>query len=111
MRDRGQLSSGLKQEFIQQLLAQESCLCGQTLIPETEAYNNVKAWLKKVEIKNIEESAIRLETQITQIETKSNSFQPSIFSGKTNPDLISGFDYIHDNLNTKTIIDSRSEGE
>ena len=45
------------------------------------------------------------------IETKSNSFQPSIFSGKTNPDLISGFDYIHDNLNTKTIIDSRSEGE
>ena len=45
------------------------------------------------------------------IETKSNSFQPSIFSGKTNPDLISGFDYIQDNLNTKTIIDSRSEGE
>jgi len=74
LRDRNQLSSGLKQEFIQQLLNQESCLCGTSLIPETAAFNNVKSWLKKVELKNIEESAIRLETQVIKIETEADDF-------------------------------------
>jgi DNA sulfur modification protein DndD len=74
LRDRGQISTGLKQEFIQQLLEQQQCLCGATLEPETEAYNNVKSWLKRVEIKNTEESAIRLETQMTKIELQADDF-------------------------------------
>ena len=74
LRDRGQLSSGLKQEFIQQLLEQQRCLCGETLTPDSDAYHNVKSWLKKVEIKNVEESAIRLETQVSKIESQSESF-------------------------------------
>ncbi len=74
LRDRGQLSSGIKQEFIQQLLEQQSCICGTSLTPKTEAYNNVKSWLKKVELKNIEESAIRLETQVIKIEIEKDDF-------------------------------------
>ena len=74
MRDRGQLSSGLKQEFIQQLLEQQRCLCGETLTPNSTAYNNVKSWLKKVEIKNVEESAIRLEAGVSRIESQSIDF-------------------------------------
>ncbi|MEY2833803.1 MAG: hypothetical protein RLZZ574_3062 [Cyanobacteriota bacterium] len=74
LRDRGQLSSGLKQEFIQQLLDRQSCLCGETLIPDTEAYKSVKSWLEKAELKNIEESAIRLETQVNTIKSQSNNF-------------------------------------
>jgi DNA sulfur modification protein DndD len=74
LRDRGQLSSGLKQEFIQQLLDRQRCLCGETLIPETAAYNSVKSWLEKAELKNIEESAIRLETQVNTIKSQSNNF-------------------------------------
>ena len=74
LRDRGQLFSGVKQEFIQQLLDRQSCLCGETLIPKTKAYNEVKSWLQKVELKNIEESAIRLETQVIKIETETNDF-------------------------------------
>ena len=73
-RDRGQLSSGVKQEFIQQLLDRQSCLCGRVITPDTEAYHNVKSWLKKVELKNIEESAIRLETQVIKLEAKTNNF-------------------------------------
>ena len=45
------------------------------------------------------------------IETKPNHFQPSTFSGKINPNLISGFEYIRDNLDRLTIIDARSQGE
>ncbi len=74
LRDRGQLSSGLKGEFIQQLLSQQRCLCGEALTPDTDSYNNVKSWLKKVEIKNVEESAIRLETQVNKIESQSDDF-------------------------------------
>ena len=45
------------------------------------------------------------------IETKPNHFQPSTFSGKINPNLISGFEYIRDNLDRLAIIDARSQGE
>ena len=74
LRDRGQLSTGLKQEFIQQLLERQSCLCGLSLTPDTEAYNNVRSWLKKAELKNIEEAAIRLETQVNTVESESANF-------------------------------------
>jgi DNA sulfur modification protein DndD len=74
LRDRGQLSSGLKPEFIQQLLDRQRCLCGEILNPETEAYSNVKSWLEKAKLKNSEESAIRLETQVNTIKSQANNF-------------------------------------
>ena len=74
LRDRDRLSSGIDREFIQQLLDSKSCLCGETLTPNTQSYNNVKAWLKNAELKNIEESAIRLETQANKIESQANDF-------------------------------------
>jgi thiosulfate/3-mercaptopyruvate sulfurtransferase len=45
------------------------------------------------------------------LEKKLNGFKPSSFSGKTNPKIISGFEYIRDNLNSLKILDARSEGE
>lgn len=74
LRDRGQLSSGVKQEFIQYLLDQQKCICGEVLTPESKTYNNVKSWLKKVELQNIEESAIRLETQINKLDLQADEF-------------------------------------
>ncbi len=44
-------------------------------------------------------------------ETKPNPFQPSKFSGKINPEIISGYEYILENLDTLKIIDARSDGE
>jgi len=45
------------------------------------------------------------------LETKPNGFKSSNFSGKTNPDIISGFEYIRDNLDNVKIFDARSTGE
>ena len=45
------------------------------------------------------------------LETKLNGFNPSTFTGKLNPDIIVGFEYIRENLNNVDIIDARSEGE
>lgn len=74
LRDRGQLSTGIKPEFIQQLLASQTCLCGTQLHPETVARDQVESWLKKTELNQIEVDAIRLETQISNIEHQSNDF-------------------------------------
>ena len=45
------------------------------------------------------------------LETKSNGFKPAKFSGKINLDIISGFEYLKDNLNNLKILDARSQGE
>jgi thiosulfate/3-mercaptopyruvate sulfurtransferase len=45
------------------------------------------------------------------LETQPNGFKPSKFSGKINPDIISGFEYIRDNLENMIILDARSTGE
>ncbi|MDH3204039.1 MAG: sulfurtransferase [Nitrosopumilus sp.] len=45
------------------------------------------------------------------LETKPNGFKPSEFSGKINPEIISGFEYIKDNLKNIKVLDVRSAGE
>ncbi len=45
------------------------------------------------------------------IETKTNSFKPTKFSGKTNPSILTGYEYIRDNLEKLTLIDARSTQE
>ena len=44
-------------------------------------------------------------------ETKANNFKPSNFLGKINPEILSGFEHIRDNLDNLKIIDARSSGE
>ena len=45
------------------------------------------------------------------LETKPNAFKPSKFSGKINSEIISGFEYIQENLDNVKILDARSTGE
>ena len=45
------------------------------------------------------------------LETKPNGFKPSEFSGKINSEIISGFEYIKDNLKNIKVLDVRSAGE
>jgi len=44
-------------------------------------------------------------------ETRLNEFSPSEFTGRVNPEVISGYRHIVDNLDGLTVIDARSEGE
>ncbi|MCV0430879.1 sulfurtransferase [Nitrosopumilus sp.] len=45
------------------------------------------------------------------LENKPNGFKPSKFAGKINPDIITGFEHIRDNLDNLKILDARSIGE
>ena len=44
-------------------------------------------------------------------ETKPNNYNPSKFSGKLNPEIITGFEFLNKNLDNLTIIDARSKEE
>lgn len=74
LRKKGELPSGIKQNFVEDLLNRQECICGQELHQESEAYQKVKAWMNKAGIAEIEETAIRLETQIQNIEQSRGEF-------------------------------------
>jgi DNA sulfur modification protein DndD len=74
LREKGELPSGIKQQFVQQLLTRKQCICGTELVEGSEFYQQVKAWMNKAGIAAVEEAAIRLETQVNQIELQNKQF-------------------------------------
>ncbi len=54
---------------------------------------------------------VKWKKENLSLETKSNGFKPSEFSGKINREIISGFDNIKNNLSNFKILDARSSGE
>jgi DNA sulfur modification protein DndD len=74
LRDKGELPSGIKKEFLQQLLTQHKCICGRELHPENEAYLQVEKWMNKAGNSDIEEGVIRLETQVNNLESVKDNF-------------------------------------
>ena len=51
------------------------------------------------------------KSQSMQIQTKTNGFKPTNFSGKINHNIIAGYEYIRDNLDKLKIVDARSKEE
>lgn len=74
LREKGELPSGIKQQFVEQLLNRQQCICGTELKEGSEFYEQVKAWMNKAGIAAVEEAAIRLETQVSEIEAQKNQF-------------------------------------
>ncbi len=78
LRDRGELNQGISREFLSQLLHHQNCLCGTKLSPKTAAYIQVQNWLSRASIAVIEETTMRLITQVEDLETKGADFWKSI---------------------------------
>ncbi len=74
LRNKGELSSGIKQEFVAKLLTEETCICGTSILQGTENYERVKKLLDRAGNAEIEETAIRIETQVKAIEKQSSQF-------------------------------------
>lgn len=73
-RNRGELTSGIKQNFIEQLLNRQECICGSQLHEGTELYLQVQSWKNKAGIADIEEAAIRLESNVVELEKQTQDF-------------------------------------
>jgi DNA sulfur modification protein DndD len=78
LRDRGELNQGVSREFLSQLLQHQNCLCGTKLEPKTAGYIQVQNWLARASIAVIEETTMRLITQVEDLETKGADFWQSI---------------------------------
>jgi DNA sulfur modification protein DndD len=74
LRDRGELNQGISREFLSQLLLHQNCLCGTELIPNTSTYLQVQTWLSRASIAVIEETTIRLISQVADLQTKGTEF-------------------------------------
>lgn len=80
LRDRGELNQGISREFLSQLILHQQCLCGTKLIPNTSTYLQVQTWLSRASIAVIEETTLRLITQVEDLQTKGDEFWRSIES-------------------------------
>jgi DNA sulfur modification protein DndD len=86
LRAKGELSSGIKPKFIQQLLEQQSCICGTQLHPETESYQKVESWMNQSTIADVEETVIRLEDKIVSLESDRLEFWQKLDREQVNID-------------------------
>ncbi len=64
LRQSENIYTGVKKDFIEQLLQQEKCICNRPLTPETTAYQELIKILNQVDSQQIAEVTIRLETQL-----------------------------------------------
>ncbi|WP_373481327.1 AAA family ATPase [Geminocystis sp.] len=74
LREKGELPSGIKKQFVAELLNRNKCICGTELHPEKEPYLQVKKWMNKAGNSDIEEAAIRLEAQSSNIQSLVEQF-------------------------------------
>ena len=82
LREKGELPSGIKQDFVEQLLTHQRCICGQNLTPGSESYQSVQKWTNKAGIAEVEETLIRLEKQIDDNQKKIPSFWQKLDENK-----------------------------
>ncbi len=78
LRDRGELNQGISREFLSQLLQHQNCLCGMKLQLNTPAYTQVQNWLSRASIAVIEETTMRLITQVEDLQNKGGEFWQAI---------------------------------
>jgi DNA sulfur modification protein DndD len=78
LRDRGELNQGISREFLTQLLQHQNCLCGTELQPNTPEHSRVQTWLSRASIAVIEETTMRLITQVEDLQTKGIEFWQAI---------------------------------
>lgn len=67
LHERGALPAPLKREFVDQLLAEQTCICGTALVEGTVACHNVAEWREKAGLAEVETVWQKLDGQIGEI--------------------------------------------
>ncbi|MEM9541216.1 MAG: AAA family ATPase [Cyanobacteria bacterium P01_E01_bin.42] len=86
LRDKGELPSGIKQRFVQNLLNQKRCICGTALEEDSSAYQAVFAWMNKAGMADVEETAIRLEEGVRELEKQVPEFWQNVDRAQSQTD-------------------------
>jgi DNA sulfur modification protein DndD len=59
-REKGEIPSPIKRQFVEDLLEKGECICGTALTEGTDAYNRVKSWKERAGLADVEEAWNRL---------------------------------------------------
>ncbi|MEG4285931.1 AAA family ATPase [Microcoleus sp. A006_D1] len=78
LREKGELLSGIQRPFLQELLAQQRCICGAQLVEGSEASKNITGWMNKAGAGDVEETTIRISDRINEIDRQIADFWDEI---------------------------------
>ncbi|MBD2508128.1 AAA family ATPase [Nostoc muscorum FACHB-395] len=74
LKQRGELTSGISREFINDLLNSQRCICGAELHEGNHSHTHVSTWLNKAGSSAVEETAIRMIAQVDEIDKQAIGF-------------------------------------
>jgi DNA sulfur modification protein DndD len=75
LREAGEIPSELSNEFVDDLLELGECICGRELVEGTPHYEEVKGYKSTVSADGLDQTAIKLISHFTQIETATEEFE------------------------------------
>ncbi|MCU0544490.1 MAG: AAA family ATPase [Oscillatoriaceae cyanobacterium Prado104] len=78
LREKGELLSGIQRPFVEGILALQQCICGAELNEGSIACENVKGWLKKAGVGDVEETTIRISDRVNEIDKQIADFWEEI---------------------------------
>ncbi|MBC1220551.1 AAA family ATPase [Nostoc sp. UCD121] len=74
LKQRGELTSGISREFVNDLLNSQRCICGAELHEGNHSHNHVSTWLNRAGSSAVEETAIRMSAQVDEIDKQAIGF-------------------------------------
>ncbi|NEU80339.1 AAA family ATPase [Nostoc sp. UIC 10630] len=74
LKARGELTSGISREFVNDLLNSQRCICGAELHEGNHSHTHVSTWLNKAGSSAVEETAIRMIAQVDEIDKQAVGF-------------------------------------
>ncbi|MBW4426667.1 MAG: AAA family ATPase [Nostoc desertorum CM1-VF14] len=74
LKERGELTSGISREFVNDLLNSQRCICGAELHEGNHSHTHVSTWLNKAGSSAVEETAIRMIAQVDEIDKQAIGF-------------------------------------
>ncbi len=84
LRQRGELPADIKQQFVQDLLTRNRCICGTPLKAGSEPHQHVQAYLDKAGLADVEETVIRMGAQVDAIDRQVPEFWQEVDQEQAN---------------------------
>lgn len=78
LKQRGELTSGISQEFVHELLNSQRCICGVPLTQGSHEHKNVKKLLAKAASSLVEQTAMAMNSQVDIIDKQAVNFWQDI---------------------------------
>ncbi|ELS32753.1 MULTISPECIES: AAA family ATPase [Pseudanabaena] len=78
LHERGELPADIKQTFVIDLLERRKCICGAALHDGSPNYEQVRSWLEKAGLADVETATLKLEGFVDEVEKQAADFWQSI---------------------------------